>query len=208
MIKRLMIATTLGVLVGGGLFLLMAKMISMDGQYKRPMDESASIEFLRINKKDLTETRKRRLPKKPPPPKAPPKVESLKIASTQAPQTPQLKMDVPKMAALSKFGDGPYLGEPGAASNDGDVLPLVRIEPQYPRKAAMQGLEGWVLLEFDVNHSGSVENVKVIDAKPRRVFNSSARRALLKWKYKPKISDGKAERQSGLKVKLQFKLEG
>jgi protein TonB len=50
----------------------------------------------------------------------------------------------------------------------------------------MKGQEGWVLLEFDITEVGTVDNVKVIESEPRRVFDSSARRALLKWKYKPK----------------------
>ncbi|MCB0357265.1 MAG: energy transducer TonB, partial [Bdellovibrionales bacterium] len=121
---------------------------------------------------------------------------------------PQLKMDMPQIANLSSVGDGPFLGSAGGGMDDSEVLPLVRIEPQYPRKAAMQGLEGWVLLEFDINSIGTVENVKVLESIPRQVFNSSAMRALQKWKYKPKLVNGKAEKQVGLKVKLQFKLEG
>ncbi|MCB0390705.1 MAG: energy transducer TonB [Bdellovibrionales bacterium] len=208
MIKRILLSISLGGLIAAGLFTLMAKMIAMDGEYKRPDTEGVAIEFLRVSQKDDVENRKRQLPKKPPPPKAPPQTKSLKVANQQAPSTPQLQMDIPKMSNLMAGGDGPFLGESGGSISEGDVLPLVRIEPQYPRQAAMQGLEGWVLLEFDITPTGHVENVKILDAKPNRVFNSSARRALEKWKYKPKIIDGKPELQTGLKVKLEFKLEG
>ncbi|MDC0980465.1 energy transducer TonB, partial [Bdellovibrionales bacterium] len=89
-----------------------------------------------------------------------------------------------------------------------EVLPLVRIEPQYPRKAAMSGKQGWVLLKFDITPMGSVNQIEILDSKPRRIFNMAAKRALLKWKYRPKIVDGKAVSQLDNKVRIEFRLEG
>jgi protein TonB len=85
------------------------------------------------------------------------------------------------------------------------LTPIVRIEPQYPRKAAMQGTEGFVVLAFEVTESGTVDNVEVVSAKPRRSFYMSAKRAVLKWKYKPQTEDGKPVRVAQ-KVQLDFKL--
>ncbi|WP_352311523.1 energy transducer TonB, partial [Psychrobacter sp. W2-37-MNA-CIBAN-0211] len=42
---------------------------------------------------------------------------------------------------------------------------------------------------------------------PKRLFDREAIRALKKWKYKPKIVDGKPLRQSGMTVQLDFTLE-
>ena len=50
-------------------------------------------------------------------------------------------------------------------------------------------------------------NVEVLDSKPRRVFDMAAKRALLKWKYKPQIEGGKPVVKRGEKDQLDFKLE-
>jgi protein TonB len=91
---------------------------------------------------------------------------------------------------------------------DGDATPVVRIDPKYPPEAARDGKEGWVELSFTINEVGGVEDVEVIDADPKRVFDREAKRALRKWKYRPKVVDGVAEKQFGLKVRLDFKLGG
>jgi protein TonB len=51
-----------------------------------------------------------------------------------------------------------------------------------------------------------VIDVDVIDADPKRIFDREAKRALRKWKYRPKIIDGKPQKQVGLQVQLDFKL--
>jgi protein TonB len=88
------------------------------------------------------------------------------------------------------------------------LMPLVRIEPQYPRKAAMRGTQGWVLLSFDITEKGTVENVNVVKSKPKRVFDRAAIKALVRWKYRPKVKDGKPVAQANNKIQLDFKLEG
>lgn len=90
---------------------------------------------------------------------------------------------------------------------NGEARPIVRIEPRYPLKAAQDGIEGWVRLSFSINEVGGVENVEVIDAEPKRIFNKEARRALRKWKYQAKIVDGKAVPQHNMMVELTFAME-
>lgn len=89
-----------------------------------------------------------------------------------------------------------------------EINPIVRIEPKYPVMAARDGLEGWVQLSFEINEVGGVENIQVINAEPQRIFDREAKRALNKWKYKPKVVNGVPQRQTGLTVQLDFKLGG
>ena len=186
-----------------GLFYFMSILISGGTAV---VDKSAdnAIEFLRVKPDDRLETRQRKLPKKPPEPQKPPETQKLKVAKMDSPKT-NMNMEMPKMDLPMAKG-GPFLGA-GGGSGDSEVMPLVRIEPQFPRKAAMRGIEGWVQLKFDVTEAGTVANVHVIKSSPPNIFESSARRALLKWKYKPQMVDGKPTSRRELRVQLNFTLE-
>ena len=64
----------------------------------------------------------------------------------------------------------------------------------------------WVLLSFDISTEGVPVNVKVLDTNANGVFDKEALIALKKWKYRPKIVDGKPVVQKDLKVRLDFTL--
>jgi protein TonB len=86
-----------------------------------------------------------------------------------------------------------------------DVIPLVRIPPRYPRSASRRGLEGVVTVSFTITKDGQVRSPVVIKAKPENIFDSAALKAILKWKFKPKVVDGKpVERQATQEI--EFKL--
>ncbi len=87
---------------------------------------------------------------------------------------------------------------------DSDAVPVFRTLPVYPVKAAREKLKGWVKLSFDVNRFGEIENIHVVDSKPKGIFEQAAIDALGRWKYKAKIEQGKTVRQIGLIVRLSF----
>ena len=43
-----------------------------------------------------------------------------------------------------------------SAGSDRDVIPLVRINPDYPPRALSRGLEGWVQVQFTITPTGTV----------------------------------------------------
>jgi protein TonB len=130
-------------------------------------------------------------------------------------------MEMPALEGI-KLQGGPFLGafgkpgattvgEPGVGavgdfSADGDVVPLTRIAPRYPRKAALKGIEGWVKVEFTVLEDGSVADPVVLDAKPGRIFNRAAIKAILRWKFRPKLVDGKPVKRRASQT-ISFKLD-
>lgn len=79
-----------------------------------------------------------------------------------------------------------------------NLTPTKRVEPQYPADAARTGTEGFVEVEFSVDASGKVESVSVVNAKPSRVFESAAVRAVKQWEFAPGGGRGK--------VRLDFTL--
>jgi len=75
------------------------------------------------------------------------------------------------------------------------------------KSLASWGIEGRVLIEFTISKSGSVKNPKVIAYEPSTIFNKAAIKAVLQWKYNPKIEEGKAVERSGVRVRLKFELK-
>ncbi len=203
--KRLLKASGYGLGMTLALFYLMSQLISSGKGLKKSDDTENFIEFVRVKKDDMIQERKRQLPKKEEDPEKPPPPEKMQAAAEEPTQQNMMKMDIPNLGASLK-GSGPYLG-PGGSGGGSASTPIVRIEPQYPRNAAMQGIQGWVRLSFDITSMGTVDNVQVVDANPKRVFDMEAKKALLKWKYKPRIEDGKPIPSKGEMVQLDFKLE-
>jgi len=86
-----------------------------------------------------------------------------------------------------------------------EIKPIVTVAPQYPTKAILERLEGFVSVEFVVDVNGGVKSVKVIDAEPKDIFNKVAVQAVSKYKFIPKIVDNKAVEQFSTQ-RIEFKL--
>lgn len=95
----------------------------------------------------------------------------------------------------------------GGIGQDGEYLPIVRVEPIYPTRAASRGIEGYVIVEFTVTTNGSVKDPVIIEAEPSSIFNRAAENAVLKWKFKPRVIDGVPVEVPGVQTQLTFKLD-
>lgn len=84
--------------------------------------------------------------------------------------------------------------------------PVYRIQPQYPQNALRRGIEGFVVLEFDVDEAGRPLNIVVSYAEPERVFNNSAMKAVEKWRYDPIGESGQPEYKKNVLARLTFKI--
>jgi TonB family protein len=86
------------------------------------------------------------------------------------------------------------------------VVPLFRVPPKYPARAAGQHIEGWVKVEFTIQTDGSVDNAVVVSSEPEAIFDDAALTAISQWKFKEKMVNGIAVPQRAVQ-RLQFKLE-
>jgi len=80
-----------------------------------------------------------------------------------------------------------------AAANVGGTHPAVllrNVPPRYPTTAVRANQEGWVEVTFTITPEGSVDDVKVVDAEPRHVFDRAATEAVSRWKFQPATQDG------------------
>jgi protein TonB len=93
----------------------------------------------------------------------------------------------------------------GTGIGAGDMLmPLQRVEPVYPYRAQQAGIEGSVTLRFSVDADGRVQDVEVVEAKPKRQFERAAIQAINKWRYQPR--PGATDKLVQV-ITLKFKLE-
>lgn len=200
--QRIIVGLGLGVAITFGLFVLMAFLVKSEME-PPPKEELHVIEFVQIQADDEIKTRSRVVPKPPPPPKNPPPPRERRVVKPQKPvETASLSLSRLEVDVTA----GTYMGQVGDGMGDGDAIPLVVIEPQYPRKAAMNGTEGWVRFEFTVAVDGSPKNITLIGSKPKRVFDRAAKKAIRKWKFKPRVIDGKAVEQPNMRYTMEFKL--
>jgi len=83
--------------------------------------------------------------------------------------------------------------------------PRERVQPAYPDKARERGIEGYVTLKLKVSASGDVAVARVVDAKPRGVFESAALEAVRRWQFDPGMYQG-APVETWVNQTLRFEL--
>jgi protein TonB len=93
------------------------------------------------------------------------------------------------------------------AGSDRDVIPLVRIAPDYPPRALSRGLEGWVQVQFTITPTGQVKDPVVVNADPKNIFDDAALKAIARWRYNPKVEGGVAVERVGVQTIIRFQLE-
>jgi protein TonB len=94
----------------------------------------------------------------------------------------------------------------GFNSNDGEYLPIFRAPPIYPRRAQERGLCGWVELTYTVTASGGTRDPRVT-ASSSSMFERSASKAALKYKYKPRQVGGKPVDVPNVPIRIVFEME-
>lgn len=100
----------------------------------------------------------------------------------------------------------PEWGETRIVMTDGPLVALMNVQPVYPAAAAGRGLEGHVVVQFDVGPTGSVTDVVVLEAS-HRVFERPAMEAALRSRYRPRIVDGAPVTTTGVRMLYRFELE-
>lgn len=188
-------------LVTFGLFYLMQLLIAT-GE-KAIVDNVAGyrVEIGEVKRQEETRTKERK-PEKPKEPEAPPEAPDIPEVDTSKPQD-AMDMSFTLGRGQLDIGTGMQVGAP----TDGDYLPIVRVQPQYPRRAAERGIEGYVIVELTVTEAGTTTDIRVIEGQPEGIFDRAAIRAAEKFKYKPKVVNGKPVPVSGVLYQFTFELE-
>jgi protein TonB len=205
--SRFLASLLLGVAVTLVLFFIMQALIDSGDQAYRSDSDGQIMEFVRIKDDESLSLKDRRKPKKPEPPKEPPPPPKMIVEKQVKPTMNKVKIDIPNIDLPTIAGGGPFLGNwAGNPLAEGDVLPIVRIDPQWPREALVEGIEGYVIVEVIIAADGSVARAVVVESVPRRLFDRNVIRAVLKWKFKPRIINGVAVERRAIQ-RLDFSLD-
>lgn len=199
---RMLLTPIMAIALTVFIFWAMQALITRGGSTLNETNNGAFVNFIHVEQDDDVQTKDRKVKRPPPPPKEPPKPE---MKQQQVNQT-QNNLDGMNIGAID-IDMNLDSGLGGISTGDGEYLPIIKVAPMYPRSAAQRGIEGFVVLEFTVTELGTVKDPKVINAEPPGIFNRAAMDAVKKFKYKPKMVDGKAIAVSGIKNIIRFELE-
>lgn len=194
MMARYFSASGIAAGVTFALLLLMQSLIAIGRQIPPHDPTRYAIDFFRVVRAPTVQTR--REPPKPPDPVEPAPDLSVEPAGTEVAVRWTGR---PQPRAVDPF--------PGLRGQvDGNAMSLVRVAPVYPRRALLDGLEGYVIVEFTVTAMGTVSDVRIVES-THRVFEAAAIEAARKFKFRPRVVAGQAVEQHGLLNKFTFELD-
>ena len=202
--KRIGLALLASAVFTLGLFWVMQRMVSGPAELQRPDQDRAVVDFIRLKQDSQTELKERRKPEPPKPQK--PKLPQESVSQQDVPMQ-QIPFQVPQVTPDLSLSQQSLLGDAvvGLGFGDSDVIPLVRMNAVYPQRALRQKIEGFVTARLQITPEGTVESVDIIEAQPRGVFEREAIRALYKYKFKPKMENGRPVAQTATQT-IEFKL--
>ena len=200
MIGRYAFSIVIGTVVTLSLLFVMQLLIVTGKQALTDPRERHKLDFVRVKKNEnlnLDDI----VPEKPPkPPETPPETPPQEMDNID-PDAPSINIAAPTIMADTNIG-----GPGGMNIAEGDYLPIVRVAPVYPARALSRGLEGFVDMSFTVTTAGTVKDPIVLQS-TSSLFERAATRAVLKFKYKPRVVDGVPVEVIGVKTRISFQLE-
>ena len=177
-----------GIAITAGLFLGLASAVSEKVEYldADPAPKRPPIDFTR---QEWREEPPPRTNVKPEPPKLPPGLPGgPSVISDPIPGEPEGPQPIwprgPAGPGVEVVIDPGELTGP-VAPPDLSCTPLFRAEPMYPDSAIQRRIEGYVTVRVAIDAKGSVSEARVLEAKPRGVFDGSVLRTVKRWRYRP-----------------------
>lgn len=197
MFTRMLSAAVAGIVVTAGLFYLMHYLIEVS--HGTPRDPRPRLELAFLPTIDDTPVVTNLVPpeRPDPPPELPPGKPPIE--------------DNGDVIAVPPPPEVPRPGTKGLRSGtiryaDGGLMTIVAVQPVYPRIASERGLEGQVVVRFDVSETGTVSNAVVVESS-NRVFDKAAIDAAKRFRFKPRVVDGVPQASYGVHRLFTFRME-
>jgi protein TonB len=198
LIARFGAALTSGIVMTFALLWLMQFLIVTGKDVLTDSGDFRLADFIRVRQEETVEQKDRKPPKPPPVEEKPPEMPPPELDSLD-PNAPQVNLGRVRMNMDIGIGGSSF-------HVDGEYLPIVRVEPLYPRRAQSRGLEGFCDVEFTVTKTGEVVDAIAIECSSS-VFRSTSEKAVLKWKYKARVVNGVPIDSPGVVTRLTYRFE-
>ncbi len=194
-IPRILTSAVLAASVTFGLFLAMNSLISVE--FKKPViEKTPPIEISTIRTPE-------KVTQKITPPVRPKETETL--TQRKAPTENTEKGGVP--TDFTPPETPPFTPKKLTLTQpEGDMQPLTAFAPAYPNSLSQRGIEGYVIVQFEVSKIGKVENAWITESS-HKGFHKSALRAIKRFKYKPKVKDGQPIRTTNAFYRFTYSLK-
>jgi protein TonB len=200
MLGRYAFSVVIGVVVTLSLLFVMQLLIATGKAALTKPRDRAQLEFVRVRRNESLNVEDFTPEKPPKPPETPPETPPQDMDNID-PDAPTVSVAPPEVSANTDIG-----GPSGMNIAEGDYLPIVRVAPVYPARALSRGLEGYVDMQFTVTPTGTVAD-PVVMFSTSSLFDRAAIRAVLKFKYKPRVVDGVPVSVPGVKTRITFQIE-
>ena len=184
------------ILITFGVFILMTSMLNLFSAGVAPLPRYEEVDFVQMKQpKQTVESKAKVLPAMKPLPqqlRLPPQLSLQNMPKLPPDISP---MPIPRVSTDVRLTGNPMIGRVGMGGTglkfDNEAIPLVQIPPVYPMRAQRLRISGSVIVEFTINGIGRVENPVIVKSDPPKIFDQSVIQAILHWRFKPKLENGK-----------------
>lgn len=195
---RVVLTTIVGITVAGALTLFMHVLIEFSQHELNESTRASFLDFVRVKREENSQ-RKKNKPKRPETKQQPPAPPTPK-ASDQNMSDASLSVSIPSASQNINV----ELGGIGIGTGDGEYLPIVKVAPAYPVKAAVEGVEGDCTVEYTVTVTGATKDIEIVPGQCPRIFARASIAAAKKFKYKPRVINGEAIEVPNVRNMFQF----
>lgn len=155
---------------------------------------------------------------KPPPARPKPKPKPKPRKTSAAPPVPLLaaglgglSFGLPGLDGALADATSDLIGDVGDVVMTEDAVddpprPVSTVAPEYPVRARAKGVSGFVTLSLLVGADGSLQDVRVLEARPAGVFDQAAMDAVRQWRFQPAMYEGRPVSMRARQT-LRFELE-
>ena len=208
----------IAIILNIAIFILIQRLVSKEHDFDINLIDRNFLDCTRVIEKPIPPPEKIEDIEPPPEEEDPPPPE-MPTPEVERPQQMDIELSTPEIDVPMSMAGEPYLGEfsdgsgnmgglgrPGKPNIDSNVVPSLRIPPNYPNRALRSGIEGIVTVEFTITTDGSVKDAEIIEAEPPNIFDKSVLRAIAKWKFNPDMVDGQpVEKRARQDIKFTLK---